>query len=249
MSYEFTSRIRYSEIGPDGRLTLGGLVDYFQDCCVFHSESIGITIDDWARRGSNWVIVSWRIIINDYPRLYDHVTTKTWGYRFLMTEGDRNLTMRSAEDGRLLAYADSRWIYVDMRRGRPIKVVPEETAYGTEPQLSMKEMPRHVMLPENYEVRPTFPVIYEDLDTNGHVNNRRYIQMGMNYLPEGFDCAELLIDYHSQAREGDVVVPKVAETEEGIIISLDSEMGRAYSVMEFRRRKSDFVPFDPEQAD
>ena len=31
MKYSFTSRIRYSEIGEDGNLTLPGLINYFQD--------------------------------------------------------------------------------------------------------------------------------------------------------------------------------------------------------------------------
>ena len=41
MKYSFTSRIRYSEIGEDGNLTLPGLINYFQDCSTFQSEAIG----------------------------------------------------------------------------------------------------------------------------------------------------------------------------------------------------------------
>lgn len=41
MKYFFTSRIRYSEIGEDGNLTLPGLINYFQDCSTFQSEAIG----------------------------------------------------------------------------------------------------------------------------------------------------------------------------------------------------------------
>ena len=41
MGYSFDSRIRYSEIGENGCLTLPGVLNYFQDCCTFHSESIG----------------------------------------------------------------------------------------------------------------------------------------------------------------------------------------------------------------
>ena len=39
MKYSFTSRIRYSEIGEDGCLTLPGLINYFQDCSTFQSEA------------------------------------------------------------------------------------------------------------------------------------------------------------------------------------------------------------------
>ena len=80
MSYEFTSRVRYSEIGPDGRLTLSGLVNYLQDCAVFHSESIGYGPEVWARRQASWIITSWQIVINEFPKLAEEVTTKTWSY-------------------------------------------------------------------------------------------------------------------------------------------------------------------------
>lgn len=40
--YSFTSRVRYSEIGQDGRLTIPALVDYLQDCTTFGSEELGL---------------------------------------------------------------------------------------------------------------------------------------------------------------------------------------------------------------
>ena len=38
MAFEFESRVRYSETGPDQKLTLVSLVDYFQDSSTFQSE-------------------------------------------------------------------------------------------------------------------------------------------------------------------------------------------------------------------
>ena len=38
MSYSFKGRVRYSEIGEDGCLTLPGIQNYYQDCCTFQSE-------------------------------------------------------------------------------------------------------------------------------------------------------------------------------------------------------------------
>ena len=35
--YTFDSRVRYSEVGIDGNMTLIALLDYFQDCSTFHS--------------------------------------------------------------------------------------------------------------------------------------------------------------------------------------------------------------------
>lgn len=41
MSYSFSGRVRYSETGENGLLTLPGILNYFQDCSTFHSESVG----------------------------------------------------------------------------------------------------------------------------------------------------------------------------------------------------------------
>ena len=51
MKYSFTSRIRYSEIGEDGNLTLPGLINYFQDCSTFQSEAIGEGVAELKTRG------------------------------------------------------------------------------------------------------------------------------------------------------------------------------------------------------
>ena len=42
MNYSFNSRVRYSETGENGKLTLPGVLNYFQDCCTFHAESVGL---------------------------------------------------------------------------------------------------------------------------------------------------------------------------------------------------------------
>ena len=52
--YTFESRIRYSETGSEGRLTMASLINYFQDCSTFHSEDLGLGVAyrPWARRWS-----------------------------------------------------------------------------------------------------------------------------------------------------------------------------------------------------
>ena len=46
MAYSFSGRVRYSEIGENGLLTLPGILNYFQDCSTFQSEEVGLGIDD-----------------------------------------------------------------------------------------------------------------------------------------------------------------------------------------------------------
>ena len=50
MGFSFDSRVRYSETGEDRKLTLNGILNYFQDCCTFHSESAGVGMDYLEKR-------------------------------------------------------------------------------------------------------------------------------------------------------------------------------------------------------
>ena len=38
--YTFNSRVRYSEVDSDARLTLDGIINYMQDCTNFQSEDV-----------------------------------------------------------------------------------------------------------------------------------------------------------------------------------------------------------------
>ena len=63
MGYDFKGRVRYSEIDENGCLTLPGILDYYQDCCTFQSESIGQGMDVLEERKRAWVLSSWQIVV------------------------------------------------------------------------------------------------------------------------------------------------------------------------------------------
>lgn len=69
MSYSFDGRVRYSEIGENGCLTLPGVLNYFQDCCTFHSESIGQGMEVLKLKGKGWVLSAWQVVVNRCPKL------------------------------------------------------------------------------------------------------------------------------------------------------------------------------------
>ena len=51
MAYSFSGRVRYSEIGENGLLTLPGVLNYFQDCSTFQSEEVGLGTKGVERYG------------------------------------------------------------------------------------------------------------------------------------------------------------------------------------------------------
>ena len=112
MAYSFSGRVRYSEIGENGLLTLPGILNYFQDCSTFQSEESGLGIEvlkEWKRF---WVLSAWQVIVERYPCLGENIRTSTWAYAFRSFLGMRNFCMET-EDGERIAYANTYWTYIN----------------------------------------------------------------------------------------------------------------------------------------
>ena len=73
--YTFTSRVRFSETDENGKLSLAGIMNYLQDCSVFHSEDVGNGTDVLKKRDRVWLLNSWQIIIKAVS--YTHLTLPT----------------------------------------------------------------------------------------------------------------------------------------------------------------------------
>ena len=43
--YSFDSRVRYSEVDENRKLSLTGMINYMQDCSTFQSEDLNMGID------------------------------------------------------------------------------------------------------------------------------------------------------------------------------------------------------------
>ena len=70
--------------------------------------------------------------------------------------GDRNFCIKDKE-GNMVAYAHSLWVYMDMKKGRPVKPSEDEVElYGTGEPLEMEVLPRKIPLPEQMEELESF---------------------------------------------------------------------------------------------
>lgn len=231
--YGFDSRIRYSEVDAKGQLTWLALMDYFQDCSVFHSEQVNMGIDYMAGEHIAWVLSSWQICVNRMPRLAEVVTTQTWAYGMKSFYGYRNFSMND-EKGERLAYANSVWVLVDTQTGRPQRipqVMPD--TYGFEPQIPMECSERKIRIPENVETKPSMVVPQYFIDTNQHMNNSHYVEVALEYLPKEFPTAEIRVEYKNAAVQGDILIPRVSVEENRTTVVLAGESEKIYAVVAF----------------
>ncbi len=235
MKYSFSGRVRYSELGPDGRLTLHSLVNYFQDCCTFQSETIGKGMAYCQKQQRGWVLSAWQIMIGRLPEIGEEVTAVTWPYAFRGFFGSRNFLLTDAA-GTQLACANSLWSLLDMQRGVPVKIEPRDReGYELEEKLDMAYAPRKITLPEGLKEEAPIPVRPHHLDTNRHVNNGQYIAMAQELLPEDFPVGQLRVEYKKQARLGEEIIPWTLWEGERYYVVQKDRQGGVYCTVEFEK--------------
>ena len=209
--YSYDARIRYSETDADLKLSMVGLVKYFQDATIFDSESGKAGMTYLNPRNLVWVLSSWQIEINRMPNLNEVVTITTIPYEFKSFMGFRNFLMETA-DGETLAKATSLWTLINMQTGKPEK--PDEfilSAYELGEKIEMNYKPRKIHVEGDAQVLDGFKVLPTQIDSNHHVNNAEYVNMAVACLPERKQIREMRVEYKTSAYLGDVIVPYIYE--------------------------------------
>lgn len=234
--YTFNSRVRYSETDEYGKLTLTGIMNYLQDCSTFQSEDIGQGISYLNSCHRAWWLSSWQIVVDRYPVLGEEIQISTWPYDFKGFYGYRNFTICD-KTGEYLVRANSIWFLFDTRKGRPVKIQPEDIkgyGVGLENPLKMEYAPRKIGKMDNYTEAEPVTIGKHHIDTNHHVNNAQYVEIAREVLPDEEKVPELRVEYKKAAVFGDILYPRMNHTEQGYTVSLCDDQGTDYAVIWLR---------------
>ncbi len=234
--YTFESRIRYSEVDSDGKLTMAALINYFQDCSTFQSEDLGLGVSYLKETHLVWVLCFWQIVVERYPRLGEKVVIGTQPYDLKGFLGYRNFAMLD-EAGNYMAKANSLWSLLNTETGKPT-AVPEIMVerYTRAPKLEMDYSSRKIAAAGEGVAQEPLTVKKHHLDTNHHVNNQQFLDIAMDFLPEGFEIGQVRAEYKRQAFLHDVLMPYVTEEADRVVVRLADESGLPYVVAEFMSR-------------
>lgn len=232
--YKIDTKVRYSECGEDGKMKLSSMINHFQDSSSEHSESLGVGMDYLKAKKRAWILNSWQIVVERYPKVHEEIEVTTWPTGFKGVFGPRNFCMKTSE-GEMLAYANTLWVYMDLEKKMPVKPCEEEKElYGTEPPLEMEYASRKIKLPEEAKEVDTLFVRKYHIDTNSHMNNCHYVQLAMEVLPDEFAARQIRVEYKKSAVYGEKIILKTAMEEERIVVELCDAHGELYAVVEFR---------------
>ena len=233
MGYYFDSRVRFSESGTDGHLTLPGILDYYQDCCTFQADSIDQGHKELVKRNRVWVLNSWNILVYRYPKTGEYIRTTTMPYKLAMCFGHRNFKMETS-DGEVLSEANTLWTYLNIKTGRPERLREEDLAgYVLDEPLKMPERGRKIQIPQEIRKEEPFIIRKQNLDANQHVNNVQYVRMALDYVPDACHVREMRAEYHLQAFLEDVFYPEISVSGNCTVVVFRNSEGAVYGVVEF----------------
>ena len=233
--YSFNERIRYSELGENGELSLLGLLNLFQDCSTFQSEDLGLGIEYLKGKKEAWWVNSWQIDIIKLPVLADNVEVGTFAYDFKSFYGYRNFYLKDAK-GDFLVKADSIWFHYDLDNKRPTKPTVEaleKYLAGNEQRFDMTKIVRKFEIPTEYELGSEIIVSKNDLDTNHHMNNAIYVSKAKNIIKEDFKVKKISVQYKKAAVLSDVILPRITKDEHSYFVNLADRNGDTYAIVRF----------------
>jgi len=231
--YSIKARIRYSEVGPDSKLTITSLLDLFQNTSTFQSEDLGIGVEYLKEKEKAWVLSSWQVVINKMPSFGDEVLVETWSYGIKMAIGYRNFRLAD-RDGNTLCMANSLWAYIDTKKLLPVRCPSEESdLYGISDPLEMEPVSRKIAVPDDMQPLESFEVKGYLLDTNNHVNNAKYIEAASDYLPDDFCYRTVRAEYKKSALIHDMIFPAIKIESDMVTVTLSDSNNNIYTTVQF----------------
>lgn len=100
-------------------------IAWMQNVAAAHSAANGWPVERYLAIGAAWVVRSHFIEYLRPAYAGDRIEILTWAVSLALREVTRKYLFRRASDGQVLARAETKWVYVDIKSGRP-KRVPEE---------------------------------------------------------------------------------------------------------------------------
>ena len=214
--FENNFEVMFFETDIKEKIAPGYLLAFFQDTAINHSDSLGYGMKKLIAEGRGWAILNWHIVVDKMPSTGEKVKVTTWCGKCGRYQAERSFTAEN-ENGETLAYAVTNWAFIDLEKRRPAVIPPdmEEIFKSDIPNVIENEKYRIKKPAEDeFAYGTSFVVSRSDLDTNGHVNNTRYLVWATDCVEDeiynNYNLCDIKVTYRKEARNGDELVAKKA---------------------------------------
>ena len=198
------------------RLKCSYLLGLAQEVAGDHSALLGA---DFDHTQLYWVITRQRVQISRLPAAGETITLETWPMPTTRVAYPRS-TIAYDEQGNELFRSISLWVLMDPQSRA--MVLPGKSGVTVEGLLRGSELAVPGSLaPSQLQNVTKRTVCYTELDTNGHMNNTRYLDWLDDLLDASFHNRhtprEFTVCYLSEAREGETIALHWDLNPEGVL--------------------------------
>jgi medium-chain acyl-[acyl-carrier-protein] hydrolase len=235
MRTDFKSRVRFSEVDADCKLSFGKIIDYLQDCSNLQSEMLGVGVEHQEETNKAWILSSWQVEVKGEIKNGYNIEVATWPYSFNRACGKRNYTIAMADSPKdYIIEADSVWVLLNIDTGMLTKVEDSDTEkYELEEPLNMNYSKKKIAKASEYERKEEHIVYNYHLDINRHMNNSWYVKIAEEYIEDKSKIKSFRVEYKKSAKLGNKVIPFVAYENGRYVIELRNEENEVYAITEF----------------
>ena len=231
--YREEREITYSQLSPDKTVSNADILRMFQDIATAHTASCGYNIDKLAENGNAWLIASMHLVIHQPICMPMKAEVSTWTSGFRRAYGFRNFRIRDAKTGKVYAEAASLWIFIDINSGKPC-TVPRDIMelYGEEAEPDISYI-LHKPTWNTDEKITDFRVLKRDLDSNGHMNNTKYIEYAQEALSDTEKPREIEIYYKTPVYYNDKIYLYAKRETDAVLTELKRADGETCVYIKF----------------
>lgn len=207
-------QIPYYDTDKNGIVYPASLLTYMGETSSFHSDALGVGVDELRKNNYGWMLNRWRVKFYKYPKVKDKITVETWTSGFDKFYATREFVIYGTEKN-IVGEATTLWIFLDIIKKRPIRIPKEFNGIYN----IIDEKLLHDFFDFNFEFETNtevdFHVRKTDIDYNNHVNNVKYLNWMLEVIPEEIDnkyfLSEFDIQYKRETKLGDLIKSSINE--------------------------------------
>ena len=225
MKYNYEYEIKYQEVDGKKKLRLFNLENYLLEVAGTVADELGFGIAKLHPMGLTWILTRVSLEMYELPTHCEKVRFETWIESNAHMLSTRDFRIYSGD--RLIGQCKSVWAVLDLNK-REIVNVFDDPMFDGAVDGEVIEMPRVRMttIPEPTGCVP-HPIVYSDIDYNGHCNSCRYLQaMTDAYLPDYYGKKiRLDINYSKEVMLGETLQTYYLITEDGVQYQQKNDAG------------------------
>lgn len=201
--------INYNDADPKLKCRISSIINFICDAGTNQSEILGDTIEKLMEKNYAWVFYKYDININRYPKYREKISITTEPCGFKKFYAYRKYIIRN-EKGEIIGEAMALFFLINLKKRRPMRIPKEEyELYNVDSDLEENLEMDEIRTINSEENSKEFYIRYSDIDSNGHVNNVKYVEWAIESVPleivNNFEIKRVKVVFEKETKYGESI--------------------------------------------